>query len=78
MIKSRKKKQVLDEHVMNRPADKVGYLSNAIRESNFPWTDKLSKCVYRHLGYDDAVGPKVTLSGLWVLMITKHIKAIWY
>jgi len=24
------------------------------------------------------VGPNVTLSGLCVLMITKHIKAIWY
>ena len=24
------------------------------------------------------VGPKVTLSGICVLMITKHIKAIWY
>ena len=24
------------------------------------------------------IGPKVTLFGLCVLMITKHIKAIWY
>ena len=25
-----------------------------------------------------AVGPKVTIPGLCVLMITNHIKAIWY
>jgi len=34
----------------------------------------LAKFCYDRLN----VGPKVTLSSLCVLMITKHIKAIWY
>jgi len=55
LTKSRKKKQVLNADVMNRMVDRVGDLPNAIRENNFHWTDKLSKCVYGHLGYDDTV-----------------------
>ena len=55
LTKSYKKKQVLDEDVMNIMVDKVGDLSNTIREIYFHWTDKLFKCVYEHLGYDDTV-----------------------
>ena len=34
---------------------KVGDLSDAIRETNLHWPDKLFWCVYGHLDYDDIV-----------------------
>ena len=55
VTKARRKKQVLDEDVFDRMVDKVGDLSNTIRKTNLHWTNKLSRCVYGHVEYDDTV-----------------------
>jgi len=36
------------------------------------------KHIHTQVRNETSVGPKVTIPGLCVLMITKHIKAIWY
>ena len=54
--KPRKRKQVVDEDVMNRMVEKVGDLSNAIRQTApRHWTEQLSQCVYGHLEFEDVV-----------------------
>ena len=81
MCKPRRKKQVFDDDdVLDIMVDKVGDLSNTIRKTNFHWTDKLSRCFYAHLDYDDTVFDRLFESEMkaWFFISKPNAAQKWY